>query len=51
MLQAAVGDDLMATLLAEFAHRFVKPSGLPPARTCDHRIRLLPNAPAISVRP
>lgn len=51
MLQAGVGADLMATLLADFAHRFAEPLGLPPARTYDHRIHLLPNAPAIFVRP
>lgn len=51
MLQATIGDDLMATILAEFEHWFAEPSSLPPARSCDHRIHLAHDAPAISVRP
>ena len=51
LLQTVEGTDPLDILLAEFEHRFSEPTGLPPTRSCDHRIRLVANAPDISVRP
>jgi len=33
-------DDLLERLLASFVDVFAPPTGLPPARPCDHRIHL-----------
>jgi hypothetical protein len=38
-------------LLIEFDHLFKEPSGLPPVRSHDHHISLLPNQPPVSTRP
>jgi len=42
---------LLDTLLHSFDDVFAEPQGLPPARTCDHHIHLLPNTPSVAVRP
>jgi hypothetical protein len=42
---------LLARLLQSFADVFAAPSGLPPARSCDHRIHLKPNSGPVAVRP
>lgn len=41
---------VLARLLASFDDVFAEPTGLPPARPCDHRIHLLPNTPPVAVR-
>ena len=41
----------MDPLLASFQDVFEPPTGLPPARECDHRIHLLPNTTPVAVRP
>lgn len=38
-------------LLASFEDVFADPSGLPPSRSCDHRIHLKPHAEPVAVRP
>jgi len=38
-------------LLKEFDHLFKEPFGLPPVRSHDHHISLLPNQPRVSTRP
>jgi hypothetical protein len=42
---------LLARLLQSFDDVFAAPSGLPPARPCDHRIHLKPNTAPVAVRP
>ncbi|WVZ83728.1 hypothetical protein U9M48_030848 [Paspalum notatum var. saurae] len=42
---------LLEDLLDTFLDMFAAPTGLPPARVCDHRIYLRPGAPPIAVRP
>lgn len=37
-------------LLQEFSSLFEVPSGLPPRRSCDHHIPLIPGAPPVAVR-
>jgi len=39
------------SILDEFADVFAQPSDLPPRRTCDHKIPLIPGAQLVSVRP
>ncbi|CAH9096328.1 unnamed protein product [Cuscuta epithymum] len=41
----------LAGLLVQFEDLFRTPVGLPPKRTCDHRIRLIPGAGPVVVRP
>lgn len=41
----------MNLLLQEFANLFKTPQGLPPQRTIDHRIHLLPGTAPVAVRP
>jgi len=41
----------LQALLAEFDDLFSTPVGLPPPRSLDHRIHLLPNTPPVAVRP
>ena len=41
----------LSLLLDEFAAIFASPSGLPPARDCDHAILLIEGATPVSVRP
>jgi hypothetical protein len=41
----------MVALLDEFGEVFDKPSGMPPHRSCDHSIPLVPGATPVSVRP
>jgi hypothetical protein len=45
------GPTLLARLLQSFEDVFAAPSGLPPARPCDHRIHLKPNSGPVAVRP
>lgn len=42
---------LLDKLLHSFDDVFAPPTGLPPQRSCDHRIHLLPNTPPVAVRP
>lgn len=42
---------LMEDMLREFDDIFAEPTGLPPMRRWDHRIRLHPDAPPVVVRP
>jgi hypothetical protein len=42
---------VLAKLLDSFADVFAEPTGLPPARPCDHRIHLLPNTAPVAIRP
>ena len=42
---------LLDKLLHSFDDVFATPTGLPPARPCDHRIHLLPGAAPVAVRP
>lgn len=41
----------LASLLEEFADLFATPSGLPPPRSFDHRVHLLPQTAPVAVRP
>ena len=50
-LRACSADGLLATLLDEFAPVFAEPSGMPPPRTRDHTITLVPGAQPVVVRP
>ena len=50
-LQACIGADLLTAILEEFAPVFAEPSGMPPARTRDHCINLLPGSAPVAVRP
>jgi len=42
---------LLESLLNSFQDVFDPPTGLPPARDCDHRIHLLPQSAPVAVRP
>jgi hypothetical protein len=42
---------LLDKLLDSFEDVFAEPTGLPPARACDHRIHLLPDTAPMAVRP
>ena len=42
---------LLDRLLDSFQDVFAAPTGLPPARPCDHRIHLKPNTEPVAVRP
>jgi hypothetical protein len=42
---------LLDRMLDSFEDVFEPPTGLPPARNCDHRIHLLPNTAPVAVRP
>jgi hypothetical protein len=50
-LAITTAPDLLQLLLAEFAVLFLEPTGLPPARTFDHRIHLHLGTPPIAVCP
>jgi len=41
----------ISQILSEFAHVFDEPTKLPPTRSHDHRIPLLPNQPPVNTRP
>jgi hypothetical protein len=41
----------LSQILSEFAHVFDEPTKLPPTRSHDHRIPLLPNQPPVNTRP
>ncbi|WVZ03423.1 hypothetical protein V8G54_024229 [Vigna mungo] len=41
----------IATLLHKYSQLFPKPTSLPPSRSMDHQIHLLPNSSPVSVRP
>lgn len=41
----------IAQLLKQFALVFTKPTALPPERSCDHRIPLIPGAHPVNIRP
>lgn len=42
---------MMDNILHQFQAVFATPTGLPPARRCDHRIHLLPGTAPVMVRP
>ncbi|WVZ51236.1 hypothetical protein U9M48_002397 [Paspalum notatum var. saurae] len=48
---ASVDQDWMQALLAAFTDIFALPQGLPPIRSHDHRIHLLPGTAPVAVRP
>ena len=48
---STTGTALLHKLLHSFEDVFATPEGLPPARHCDHRIHLVPNALPVAVRP
>ncbi|KAJ3702949.1 hypothetical protein LUZ61_006654 [Rhynchospora tenuis] len=48
---AMTSDDLLQSLLTTFADLFLEPQGLPPSRSFDHRITLLPNSAPVAIRP
>ena len=50
-LRACTGDDLMQALLDAFAAVFTEPKGMPPPRSRDHAITLLPGSAPVVVRP
>jgi hypothetical protein len=50
-LKACIPIDLMPALLEEFGAIFAEPTGMPPPRSRDHRINLLPGSPPVAVRP
>jgi transposase InsO family protein len=41
----------VTALLEQFKHVFSAPTGLPPARACDHSIPLVPGAQPVNIRP
>jgi hypothetical protein len=43
--------DLLDSLLTDYSDIFAKPKGLPPPRSHDHRIRLVPGIMLVAVRP
>lgn len=43
--------DSIQQLLSRYYAVFSIPHGLPPSRSCDHRIHLLPNSNLVKVRP
>jgi hypothetical protein len=47
----SVDSSLMGDMLDEFTDLFATSTGLPPARSRDHRIRLLPDTAPVAVRP
>ena len=49
-LQVCDADDLLPTLLEEFAPIFTVPTGMPPPRSRDHSITLVPGSPSVVVR-
>jgi len=50
-LLSTSGPDLVQPLLDDFADVFAMPAGLPPPRSRDHHIHLLPGTDPIAVRP
>jgi len=50
-VQATTAHDFLTALFDEFADLFAEPKGLPPSRTFDHRIHLLPGTSPVAVRP
>ncbi|WVZ76818.1 LOW QUALITY PROTEIN: hypothetical protein U9M48_024749 [Paspalum notatum var. saurae] len=51
-LSITAGDrPLLEDLLTAFDDVFAAPTGLPPARACNHRIHLRPSTPSVVVRP
>jgi hypothetical protein len=50
-LSAAQCMNPLEALLTEFASLFATPTGLPPPRSCDHRIHLLPDTAPVAVPP
>ncbi|XP_021623868.1 uncharacterized protein LOC110623248 [Manihot esculenta] len=51
LLPATDPDTQLQKLLFEYASLFNPPTGLPPARSCDHRIPLEPNTKPVVVHP
>ncbi|XP_044431667.1 uncharacterized protein [Triticum aestivum] len=50
-LQSCNGRDFLDAILTEFDGIFAQPSGVPPLRSCDHGITLLPGSAPVAVRP
>jgi hypothetical protein len=50
-LRACSADDLLPTLLEEFAAVFTEPSGMPPPRSRDHYINPILGSSPVAVRP
>jgi hypothetical protein len=50
-LSAAQCMNPLEALLTEFASLFATPTGLPPPRSCDHQIHLMPDTTPVAVRP
>jgi hypothetical protein len=42
---------MMDSLVQQFDDVFSSPTGLPPARPCDHRIHLMPGTTPVAIRP
>jgi hypothetical protein len=38
-------------ILSQFSNVFAEPSSLPPARSCDHQIHLIPDSKPVNIRP
>jgi len=50
-LKACNGSDIMTALLEEFSSVFSEPTGMPPPRSREHSINLVPGSPPVAVRP
>lgn len=50
-LRACTSDNLLSALLDAFAAVFTEPKGMPPPRSRDHGITLLPGSAPVAVRP
>lgn len=50
-LQTDQTQNSLSSILQQFEDLFAKPTGLPPKRDCDHRIRLLQGSDLVAIRP
>jgi len=50
-VQSCLATDFLSAILEEFATVFTEPSSMPPARSRDHAINLLPGSAPVAVRP